>query len=324
LSIIFKLYIFSLFLLGHAAEGIIGPHICLSLAADITSASRARLCYSTVSKFQIDQTPLAASPMPPKQILIVEDEAVIAHSLQYVLERLGYAVCAVVDNGSAAVEKVAQLEPDLVIMDIHLHGVMDGIDAAHAISQMPYSPPVIFLTAYADEGTIARAKITQPFGYILKPFEERELSVCIEIALYKASLELQLKESEQIFSTTLKSIGEAVLVIDTGARIKFTNFLAANLLGVDEDTAFGRTLTELVQFITPKGDRADIAFLQQVMRSGLVQQLEEGYRLETAGGQHANLAGGTISPIINDKGVTTGAVMVLPTGSRATNPSHNG
>ncbi len=134
--------------------------------------------------------------MAKTKILVVEDEGIIARDLQNVLTGLGYVVSAVVSSGEAAVEQAAQTRPDLVLMDIVLDGEIDGIEAAEQI-RIRFDIPVIFLTAYADEKMLKRAKVTEPFGYLLKPFEDRELSTNIEMALYKHQMEKKLRESEK-------------------------------------------------------------------------------------------------------------------------------
>lgn len=116
------------------------------------------------------------------QILVVEDEAIVATDIADTLHVLGYAVPAVASSGEAAIEVAAATRPDLVLMDIRLKGSIDGVKAAHAISHR-LGIPVVYLTAHADERTLRRAKATQPYGYILKPFDERDLHVAIEMAL---------------------------------------------------------------------------------------------------------------------------------------------
>lgn len=116
------------------------------------------------------------------KVLVVEDEKLVAKDIAKILNKLGYIVLATVPSGEEAITKVAENKPDLVLMDIMLKGEMDGIEAADHIKNQ-FDIPVIFLTAYADENTLRRAKITEPFGYILKPFDERELHTTIEIAL---------------------------------------------------------------------------------------------------------------------------------------------
>ena len=118
-----------------------------------------------------------------KQILIVEDEQIVAKDIQRTLQRLGYAVAAIVATGEAAIAKVDELRPDLVLMDIRLRGAMDGVTAASTIHQR-WNTPIVYLTSHADPATLQRAKIAEPFGYLLKPFDKRDLHTTVEMALY--------------------------------------------------------------------------------------------------------------------------------------------
>lgn len=131
------------------------------------------------------------------RILVVEDEAIEAMALQGRLENLGYAVSAVVDSGEEAIERAAELSPDLVLMDIRLRGAMDGIEAAGQI-RVRFDIPVVYLTAYADRATLDRAKLTGPYSYLLKPVEERALHSAVEIALYKHGIESALRQSNRL------------------------------------------------------------------------------------------------------------------------------
>jgi DNA-binding NarL/FixJ family response regulator len=118
-------------------------------------------------------------------VLVVEDEAIVAADLTGKLKQLGYEVVGTAATGEEAVELACTLRPDVVLMDIWLKGPMDGIEATETL-HCQLDVPVIYLTAHSDSATLDRAKITQPFGYILKPFEERELATNIEMALYKS------------------------------------------------------------------------------------------------------------------------------------------
>lgn len=129
------------------------------------------------------------------RILIVEDESIVAMDMQRRLEGLGYEVVGHVMRGDEALEATARREPDLVLMDIHLKGDIDGIQAAEQIKQ-EYRVPVIYITAYSDENTLERAKVTEPYGYILKPFQEREIHSAIEMGLYKHKMEQRLLEAK--------------------------------------------------------------------------------------------------------------------------------
>jgi len=122
--------------------------------------------------------------------MIVEDEGLVARDIEETLTQLGYDVVAIAHSGREAVDQAARHEPALVLMDIVLQGDMDGIMAAGLIREQS-NIPIVYLTAYADHNTLQRAKLTTPFGYILKPFLERELQTNIEIALYKHTVEVE-------------------------------------------------------------------------------------------------------------------------------------
>jgi CheY-like chemotaxis protein len=149
--------------------------------------------------------------MAKAHILIVEDDGIVAIDIENSLKKLGFSVIAMVPSGEEALEKVAEYKPDLVLMDIVLKGEMNGTEAAKQIRSQ-FNIPIVYLSAYAEEEILERAKVTEPFGYIIKPFEDRELNTAIEMALYKHKMEKRLKESEEWLSTTLKSIGDAVIV----------------------------------------------------------------------------------------------------------------
>ncbi|WP_370575902.1 response regulator [Methanomethylovorans sp.] len=122
--------------------------------------------------------------MTDAKILVVEDENIVALEIKKRLQKLGYIVPGVASTGEDAISKVEGILPDLVLMDIMLKGEIDGIHAAGEIRKR-FNIPVIYLTAYSDEETLQRAKLTEPYGYILKPFEEDDLRTTIEIALYR-------------------------------------------------------------------------------------------------------------------------------------------
>jgi len=137
----------------------------------------------------------AGSKEPPS-ILIVEDERIVAEDLKETLKNFGYRVVAIAVSGEIAIDRVNELHPDLILMDIHLAGKMTGIEAAEEIL-VHHDIPLIFLTAFADKELVSRAKLAGPYGYILKPYDEQELRITIEIALYKHKLEKTLRESEE-------------------------------------------------------------------------------------------------------------------------------
>lgn len=135
--------------------------------------------------------------MEPPAIFIVEDEAIVANDIMETLKSLGYDVPGIAKSGEIAIEKVGALRPDLVLMDIHLATQMDGVETAGKIHIL-YGIPVIYLTAYADKELLDRAKVTMPYGYVIKPYDERELHSVIEMALYKHRIEREIKRRDDI------------------------------------------------------------------------------------------------------------------------------
>lgn len=133
-------------------------------------------------------------------VLVIEDESIVSKDIQHSLKKLGYNVVGAASTGEKAIELADSTKPDIILMDIMLKGEMNGIAAADEIRKNN-SIPVIFLTAYADESTLSKAKITEPYGYILKPFKEIDLHTTIEMAIYKHGREQEImKERDLLFS----------------------------------------------------------------------------------------------------------------------------
>ncbi len=149
--------------------------------------------------------------MNKTRILIVEDERIVSEDLRLCLAKLGYEVCGIASSGEDAVRKAEKTLPDLVLMDIVLSGKMDGIEAAEAI-QSRFNTPIVYLTAYSDKKTLERAKVTEPLGYIIKPFQDRDIHTAIEIALYKHEMEEKLKESEEKYRSLAENAYDAIYI----------------------------------------------------------------------------------------------------------------
>jgi len=149
--------------------------------------------------------------MEKEQILIVEDERIVGDDIKMIVQRLGYAVSGIAFSGEEAIKKIEKMQPDLVLMDIVLEGEMSGIDAAEIIRSR-FNIPVVYLTAYSDKKTLERAKITEPFGYILKPFEDRDLHSTIEMALYKHKTGNMLMESEEKYRSLAENAHDAIYI----------------------------------------------------------------------------------------------------------------
>ncbi len=135
--------------------------------------------------------------MSKTNVLVVEDESIVSKDIQHSLKKLGYNVVGSADTGEKAIDLAVDLEPDVVLMDIMLKGDINGIEAAQNIKRK-VSIPVIYLTAYADEGTLSRAKVTEPYGYIIKPFKEIDIHTSIEMAIYKHNKEKEIRNERDL------------------------------------------------------------------------------------------------------------------------------
>jgi PAS domain S-box-containing protein len=172
--------------------------------------------------------------MAREKILIVEDENIVAMDIKKRVEDLGYAVPHMAATGEDAIRKAEEIPPDLILMDIKLKGDMDGIEAAEKIREQ-FCIPFVYLTAYADEDTLDRAKRTKPFGYIMKPVNDMELRSSIEIALFKHKTENEVSESEGRFRTILDSINEGYFEVDLTGKFSFINDWFCKLAGDPKD-----------------------------------------------------------------------------------------
>ena len=172
------------------------------------------------------------------KLLVVEDEAIVAKDIQIRLRNLGYEVVAVASSGEGAIQKAAETHPDLVLMDIILKGEMDGIEAAEEIISR-YDIPVVYLTAHTDEKTLQRAKITEPLGYILKPFGEKDLYGTIEISLHRHKMDKKLKESEEFSSSLMRASPNPIVVINPDTSVQYVNPALEELTGFSSSELVG-------------------------------------------------------------------------------------
>jgi len=186
--------------------------------------------------------------MKKTRILVAEDERIVALDVKNRLELFGYEVCGPVYSGEHAVMATMESRPDLVLMDIMLEGEVDGVEAARRI-QKRYDIPVIFLSAFSDEVTIERAKISEPYGYILKPFDGKEIHTIIEMALYKHGMESRIKKMERWLSTMVKSIGDGVITTDNNGAVTFMNPAAEQLTGWELGEISGKELVKLFTIV---------------------------------------------------------------------------
>jgi diguanylate cyclase (GGDEF)-like protein/PAS domain S-box-containing protein len=247
--------------------------------------------------------------MSNAKILIVEDEIIVAKDIENKLKKLGYTVPALAYSGEEAIEKAATANLDLILMDIRLRGNIDGVEAARQIYNS-FSIPIIFLTANADNSTFERAKTTNPLGYLLKPFKERELHNTIEITLSRYKIEKKLKDNEQWLATILKSIGDGVIACDRNKAITFMNPIAETLTEWQEQEAVGKSATEVFN-ITHEETRTLINHpITEALELGVVVGIPEKTILITKNGTEIPIDD-SAAPIKDDKGNIKGAVWVF-------------
>ena len=246
--------------------------------------------------------------MVSARIMIVEDENIVAKDIQNTLKRLGYTVPAVVSTGEEAVEKASELRPDLVLMDIRLKGQMNGIEAADQI-RSDFDTPVVYLTAYADEQTLQQAKITEPFGYIIKPFELKGLHSTIEMALYKHRMEKKLKESEKWLSTILNSINDGVIATDIRGDVAFMNPVSEFLTGWEEEKAIGRPLKYVFNILDEENLKPVNWPISEALPEGFVSG--SASHILTGGNGMKIPIDDSIAPIKDEKERILGGVLVF-------------
>jgi PAS domain S-box-containing protein len=244
-----------------------------------------------------------------RRVLIVEDESLVALDLAHTLTDLGFDVVDTVATGDQALRVASERAPDMALVDIRIQGEQDGIETA-ALLRSRFQVPVVYLTAHAEERTLERAIPTEPYGYLLKPFNPTELKSVLEIALYKHEVEMRLRENEESLRTTLNSIADAVIATDTGGRITRMNRVASQLTGFHFDEARGRPLEEVFRVQrAPSTALADPS--SRVTRFEDSEQESYKRTVLTACDGTERLIAESVAPIIAADGTNCGKVLVF-------------
>lgn len=241
------------------------------------------------------------------RVLIVEDESLVAEELALQLRALSYEVCGSVDNAQDAFACARDTRPDLALVDISIKGPQSGIDVARRFRE-EFELPVVFLTAYADAGTLKEAIATEPFGYLVKPFDRRALAATLETALRRRRAEQQLAKMERWLVATMSSIGDGVIASDSELRVTFINPVAERLCGWAPREALGRAVDEVLAIRQESGGTLR-SLIDQVIREGTVIHLGE-CSVVTRDGRTLPIDD-TIAPIRDESGVFSGVVIVL-------------
>lgn len=218
------------------------------------------------------------------KILIVEDEKLIGMDVRENLAEMGYTVTGIVDSCESTIDSINLYKPDLVIMDIVINGDLDGIETADIVRKK-FSIPVIFTSANNDDYTLLKAKKVQPYSFLTKPVNPRELCIAIEIAVYKNRMEDELRQSREWFESTLKSISDGIIAVNNKGVVTFINQSAEILTGLNNGEALGKDLIDVLKFKDFEGnysgvtDFGSVKFLNS--HSILNQKTGETHRVQT-------------------------------------------
>ena len=250
------------------------------------------------------------------RILVVENEGLVAMDITECLQSAGYDVVATANCAADALKYVDTKHPDLILMDIMLDGVMDGIEVA-GIIRLRTSLPVIFITAFTTRDLLDRAKLTQPFCYLTKPFEDRELLANIEIALYRHEQEKLFLKNCDWFTNSLSDLDDALILVDRYNNVVFMNSKACELTGWSNE-AISLPLNRILHIYYPAKTSTNPVVNEILTDSLIVDVLSEGktiiFENNTCLVQRdgrKTLVAGSITPISRDEDLMLGAVLVF-------------
>lgn len=247
--------------------------------------------------------------MDKVKILVVEDESIVAKDIQATLIRLGYDVPGVASSAQSAFAKLEEFNPDLVFLDIRLKGDLDGIHIAEHIKKT-YDIPVIFLTSYVDKNTLDRAKVTEPYGYLVKPFNENDLHTTIETALYKFKKDKEVRQNEQRFANALQNLDDAILITDNECRVTFLNPRAETITGYGNDSGQGVNVFKILKIENEEYNLINADALNKRVKNGEPLTITECNI--TLMRDYSVLKGNVvISPIRDEKGVIIGNALLI-------------
>jgi len=246
--------------------------------------------------------------MVKNQILIVEDDEIIANIISQMLEKRGYSIAGCTPSGEDAIMKSAALQPDLVLMDIKLSGLMDGVTAARFIFQLFFCP-IIFLTAMCDDTLLEQAKSAQPLGFILKPFTDRDLVSNVELALYNHAIRKKYLGNYPIGDPKKIMIAmDAIFILDTKGRIIFFNPYAARFIDLPEDQILMSYWRDVMMLINDQTDEQLEDPVPDVVSHNLSIIHEYNTAIVTKPGRRwkVNIV---VQPLMDEKNVLFGILM---------------
>ena len=243
-----------------------------------------------------------------KHVLVVEDEGIIAMHIANTLTSFGYTVSQA-SSAEEAIQKAGEHRPALALLDIMLAGSKDGVWTAEELSKR-FGIPIVYLTGHADEKTVERAKATQPFGYILKPFHERQLATTVELAIRRHEHETKAPKTRPSFSEVLESLSDAVILVDGHGRVQSVNPEAARLLGCSAVATIGVEVARLPGWQgSAQAEQVQLAVATALRTSGLVCLSDLIIQTTDSGG--SGFRGDRVVPLLDEQQQVAGAAMVF-------------
>ncbi|MEY3343382.1 MAG: hypothetical protein RL090_1066 [Bacteroidota bacterium] len=246
--------------------------------------------------------------MSTTRILVIEDESIVAKDIQNTLIKLGYDVPVTASNAESAFMRLDEVNPDLVFLDVKLKGDVDGIQIAEKIRDH-YEIPVIFLTSFVDKETLDRAKVTEPYGYLVKPFNEPDLRSTVEMALYKFAKDQETRNEKERYESALTNLDDSIITLDTDFKVTFMNPKAEEILGIKLPMCEGSDLFEMIQLSDASGKQYDRNSLHKQVVTDKALEIDDA-ELKTASGKTSK-ATVICSPVKDEKDNLVGYALVI-------------
>lgn len=247
------------------------------------------------------------------QVVIVEDEEIFIKDIQRRLRKFDYDGSVAFSDGESVIEYIKTHTPDIILMDVELKGALDGVETAEQIKKIK-DIPIIFLTGHTDDYIVERAKVTEPFAYVVKPLEDRELYVHISIVLQRAKSKRELKEREQWITSILNNLSEGVIVTNCDANVTFINPKIEQLLNISKENILGTDIDSNMEFL----DDENRPFLESPVKKLLRTNksvMATNVKLRNNDNKIVNIDY-SASTLTDSKGTMTGAILTINEKSR--------
>jgi len=264
----------------------------------------------TITFINYKEDSLKAKTVKKESILIVEDDFIVAKVIEKNLIDLGFSIAGLVATGEDAIAKAGSEKPDLVLMDIHLQGEMDGIAASEKI-RARLNIPVVFLTAFSDQQTFDRALVTAPFGYIIKPFSQNTLSATIRVALNKKHADQKISDRHIWLDSTVSSLPEGIITIDAEGKIVLVNLAAEQMTGWTNKEAFGQSLDQVLKFVDPISGQSFRYYITPIIQEGIIGTIPDDSFVISKNMTRLLIEESFATPLRNHNAKIRGAVIVL-------------